>query len=546
MRVSFAHYAVYALEEATPVPDSKRTRRRTSSTPGRSKRTTIRDGGTPLVVQNSGLEVWLYDEANLEAIRATNAPGVGFGGMPGGFDKLTRKGVVVGYSLCQDDELNVVVHVGPPFTDGELSIARWLEPQRAFLRLPSGRLCVESNDASRIGPETPGTRGAVVDVPSGNYGVLLYRIDHEALGRERMQWTGPEEVIVLSPGGDPKAAAKDLLPFEPRRDNEWIGTYTVRGRSADALAWFSDYWDTCVVNLDRAAVTALGLVRGSYIRIDVPIAGISLVAVFAESWEDGRRLPPPAGVALDDYAYAVFSQMGEWENAEALFCRRDRAKTRVEDEHQNLWIAATVEVLDVEPQSPPTAEQGRRETDLRTKVYFDSGFLCFILSDVLPGVDDLEELELSDAVDMLDRTFAKFGLEPLGDVAWTQQSGAVRSEVTCRFYGGQDDCFATILAREGCFEVFFVSEFEDETWNVTGLADEIARRVMSKGPNGLPRPHPRVRLESMDESLSKIFKSHRSLLKKAKGTVRAAPTSLDDAVAAWERFAIVAFGPLPS
>ena len=36
------------------------------------------------------------------------------------------------------------------------------EPQTAFLKLPSGRLCVESNDASRIGPEEPAEEGAVV------------------------------------------------------------------------------------------------------------------------------------------------------------------------------------------------------------------------------------------------------------------------------------------------------------------------------------------------------------------------------------------------
>ncbi len=499
-------------------------------------------GGTRVSVQNSGLEVWLYDDANIETIRATNTPDLYFGGMPAGFEQLTREGLVVGYSLCQDDEVDVAVYVGEQFTDDELSVARWLEPQFALLRLPSGRLCIESNDASRIGSEEPGEKGAVVEVAPGDYALTLYRVDHEALDRERIEWSGPQEIIVLTPGGNPEQAAGDLLPFEPRRDTTWVGRYSIHGRSADALAWFSDYWDTCIVNIDSEAAGPLGLAPGAYIRTTVPAAGISLVSVFGKSWDEARRLPPPVGIELDEYGYAAFCNFADWDSAEGLFLRRDTTKTRVEDEFHNIWLPATLEVLDVEPQAEIAAGESCVVTDLRTKVYFDSGFLPFILSDVLPGVDDLEELELSEAVDRFDRKFGKMGLVPLGDVAWTSQHGAVRSEATCRFYAGLPDAFAVILATEGSFEVFFVSELDDGNWIVTGLADEISRKVTSKGPDGLPRPHPLVRLESMDESLPKIFKAHKTLLKKAK--TAPAPGGLDEAVAAWERFAKVAFGPL--
>jgi hypothetical protein len=85
--------------------------------------------------------------------------------MPYGFNELTRQGLVVGNSLQQDDDFEIAIHVGEPLTEDELAVARWLEPQTAFLRLPSGRLCVESNDASRIGPEQPTEQGARLDVP---------------------------------------------------------------------------------------------------------------------------------------------------------------------------------------------------------------------------------------------------------------------------------------------------------------------------------------------------------------------------------------------
>jgi hypothetical protein len=120
-------------------------------------RSSVRAGGTHLSVRNSGLEVWLYDDANREVIRgAAGATGgkrrqvrgaartvsmdAGFGGMPAKFPDLSRQGIVLGYSLSQDDDLEIAVHVGHPLTEDEMSVARWLEPQTAFLRLPSGRL----------------------------------------------------------------------------------------------------------------------------------------------------------------------------------------------------------------------------------------------------------------------------------------------------------------------------------------------------------------------------------------------------------------------
>src|SRR5262245_29080834 len=107
--------------------------------------------GHRLRVPNSGREVWLYDDANRERIRAGNVPTELPTGMPADFAELTRGGFIVGYGLAQDDDVDVEVHVDGPLTASELAKGRWLAPQTAFLRLPSGRLCVESNDASRVG-----------------------------------------------------------------------------------------------------------------------------------------------------------------------------------------------------------------------------------------------------------------------------------------------------------------------------------------------------------------------------------------------------------
>jgi hypothetical protein len=164
------------------------------------------------------------------------------------------------------------------------------------------------------------------------------------------------------------------------------------------------------------------------------------------------------------------------------------------------------------------------------------------LSDVLPEVGDLEELELSDALDRIDKKLAKMGLVPQGDVSWTDRVGAVSTEFSCRLYTGLPNCFGAILAGEGRFELVFVSELGDETWIVTGLADDLEGRIASKGSGGLPVPHPRVELQSMDESLAKMFSAHKASLRKPKSAPVAAPTDFEEALAALERFLRVALG----
>lgn len=506
-----------------------------------------REGGTDLSLFNSGLEVWLYDDANADAIRASGA--MDFSGLTGGegtgetFGQLTQRGLIVGYSLLQDDELEVSVYVGDPLTPAELAVAHWLEPQTAFLRLPSGMLCVEPNDSCRVGPEEPTDTGGMVKVPAGDYRVTLYRVDYEALSREQREWRGPQEIIVLTPGGTPADAANDLLPFQPRRDLTWVGKYEISGNKANGLAWFGDYWDTCVLNIDSAAAKQLSLVPGSYFRAHAPTAGVTLISVFAESWTEGRRLPPPTGVPLDDYGYASISPMADWNGAEGLFCRRDVAKTRVESEHHDLWIPVTVEVLDPAlhpPATPKPTVAGLTPTDLAPKAYFDPGFMTIILSEVLPGVDDLEELLLPDALKRLDAGLAKAGLTPQGDFEWQEESLHGTTERACRLYAGRDDSFAAILASEGCFDVLLISELEENRWLVTGLADDFESRMREARHRGVSNQA--IDVESADEPLDAIVETHTGRLEEAEGAPVTPPSNVAECAEAIQRFLRVAFG----
>ena len=493
---------------------------------------------TRLKIPNSGLEVWLYDDAHRTAIRRPTAKDKGFGGMPPQVEKHMRAGRLVGYSLAQDDDLDLEITVGPTPSAKKLSAARWLDPQTAFLRLPSGQLCVESNDASRLGPEPPGEKGATLKVPAGNYRLTLYRIDYEAMRRESLEWEGPQELIVLTPGGSTADAADGLLPFQERRDTDWIGKYTVSAGRAEALVWLADGWDTFSLNLDAAAVAALGLTPGRFFRTTIPAAGITLLSVYATSWDDGRRLPPPADLPLDEYGPAALNRMADWGGAEVLFCRREKSKTRIADQHQTAWLPATVEVL--ESPARPATGRGFSLAPL-TDPGYSSSFLAMVLSELLPEFAELDQLPLEQAMEALDKKLGALGLLSRGDLAWQETAQLSSRRMGGRVYAGLPHIFALVQVSEGEFELLFLTEMQDRSWVLTGLADEIERRIKRKGPTGRFEPNPLIRFESLDDAVPEILAAHRKAVQEHRQRAADAPSSLEECLAALERFFAVAF-----
>src|SRR5262249_10586200 len=131
------------------MPSKKRAGRKT----GRAQSVFFREGEARVKVANSGLEVWLYDEQNLNILCESPAFVAFLRGEEMPLKVLFEGGLLVSYSLYQDDALDVAVLVGPPLSEQELSVSRWLAPQRAFLQVPSGRLCIESNDSLRLNQE---------------------------------------------------------------------------------------------------------------------------------------------------------------------------------------------------------------------------------------------------------------------------------------------------------------------------------------------------------------------------------------------------------
>jgi len=504
----------------------------------------IREGAFAAKVFNSGLEVWLYDEANIPKLRESGAMADLTDGSDAKLRAFIAEGLVVGYGLYQDDSLDVEVVVGPPLTEAELSRSAWLEPQTAFLRLPSGRLRVDSNDTTLIGAEEGGgDQGASISVPPGDYKVTLYRVDHEALDREERTWEGPQEVVVLTPGGTPASAAKEILPFEQRRDLSWVGKYEIQGKTFTGLAWFPDYWDTYRVNLDRAAAERLGLAPGHVVRTTVPEAGISLVTTFATSWIEGGKLAPPEGIPLDEYGYGYVAAMADWGGKEALFCRRARTRTGIKDPQKNVWLPATVEVLDVRAKPPARVrgelvhDAGKRvfwKGDLRSRTYFPD--LQFLTARLMGRVDGLEwgkDTPLAHAVDLVDQALGPLGLEPLGDFGFdvAEMLGNTR-EYTNRLYAGLPDTFAIIWGAAATFEVWFVSEIEGGTWALTGIVTDRFAEAMSKRKN--------LSVRAGSGRLANVLEAHRSHLAALGRPALPAPRTFEEAVRRYEGYLKVA------
>lgn len=489
-------------------------------------RKTVRTGGKRLKVANSGLEVWLYDEGRREAIRASGA--MGFMGRPGvvtNYREVALAGDVVGYSLMQDDEVDVEVHVGKPLTEKELSVAAWLEPQRALLRLPTGKLCVESNDACRIGPDEPQEKGATTEVPPGDYRLTLYRVDHEALKREERAWSGAREIIVLTPGGTKADAADDLLPYAERVDLSWVGQYRVDGSRADVLVWFEDQWDTFTINLDSAAAKALLLAPGDYLRTSVPDAKLTLTTAYAASWDDAARFPPPDG-DLTEYGFSSIIRFADWDRQEAMICKRQKAAKKIPPRQQTVWLPGTVEVI----RGGGTAPEQRwtpSPTPLEESFVFDEYFMGNIMSEVLPEIEDLDKPGLAEAVRLIDGGLRSLRLIARGDAAIALRSGAKTTPSVARIYLGLHDTFGATLVADGSVEVVFVSRTAAGEWIVTGFADEIDRRLRGGRPG--------IRVDNRDEPLAAMFAAHRKTLD-ASGAVAAAPADFERAAGALDEF----------
>jgi len=258
------------------------------------RQTTIVGDFNRVRAYNEGLVVYLYDDSLLEVSKQR-----------GDIDQLQWQdkcgreaasafppGDLLAYELRQDDDIRVDVAVHPPLSPEEIAQIGALEPLSGFLRLSTGRLCVECANNFRFDPEydeAEEEHGAIVQVPHGGYRVWVYHIDMDAMpADEQYEYRGPFQVITLEtvateeipPRGSaylPFPRKKKALP-ERRLDTSWSGKYTLEGDVFTGI--FVHNYDVSgpCINFDRHAEIALALRIGCRLAIEFESARI--VALF--------------------------------------------------------------------------------------------------------------------------------------------------------------------------------------------------------------------------------------------------------------------------
>ena len=243
----------------------------------RKRVTPIRPGAIRAEVDNSGRVAYLYDEASIAKIRPVIEDLIrkhGDFASHAGFRRLGAAAAIVAYGLEQDDAIDVELVVGPPLTDAELAVARWLTPQRASLELPSGRILLDSGDSLRAAfPEQATDEGATIVVPPGTYEVTLHRMhgdqmDADGLPRDRRR--GRFDVVVLTPRvGAPAGRTPGWLPCvaEPVRVS-WLKKYSVSENTVTGLIVASDP-GTVSTNIDHVGLKAIGVRPGARVKCRV-------------------------------------------------------------------------------------------------------------------------------------------------------------------------------------------------------------------------------------------------------------------------------------
>jgi len=119
-------------------------------------------------VSGSALLGFACDESHVQRLR--EAPPLTARGDVSDRAIKAADGAVLVWELFQDDDLRVAVHAGPPPQDGDLYPLTVHRAKPALLRLPTGRLAVESVESLEVGG------GAVVEVEPGDHAVSLVRV----------------------------------------------------------------------------------------------------------------------------------------------------------------------------------------------------------------------------------------------------------------------------------------------------------------------------------------------------------------------------------
>lgn len=309
-------------------------------------------GAQRVKVFSSGLDVWLYDPSFREALKASRAfePRAGEAMRRKAMQRFVREGKLLSYGLMQDDSIDVAVAVRAPLAKGELGTLPWREPQQGYLRLPSGRLVVESNDALTLRRQKPTDAGAEIGVPPGDYMLTLHRVDWDVLAEDEIDYEGPSEFITLTGGAEakPVPGQPESLPWE--RPEGGAAAWKVEQGAYAGAAIFDDDLMALRIAIGAKGISLLGLKDRSVTLLRVPALGFECALVWirgdrskGEYYDRLERLRPPAACAGKEWA--ICNLQLETPGDDTVFCLRRDGKARIARKFRNAWHPATLAVL---------------------------------------------------------------------------------------------------------------------------------------------------------------------------------------------------------
>ncbi|NWH05752.1 hypothetical protein [Desulfobacter latus] len=152
---------------------------------------------------NDGHWCFVYDAENLDSIRELGGYEAMIGEVVGvdaecWLERLTDRGLAVAWELGGDDAVVVDVLVEKVLNSGQKQKVQWLEPQYAYLNVPSGRLRIETLNSLAFSPDAPTDPGCEIKIPPGQYDMILHRVNWPLMDEDMEERPEvPTEFLVL-------------------------------------------------------------------------------------------------------------------------------------------------------------------------------------------------------------------------------------------------------------------------------------------------------------------------------------------------------------
>jgi len=299
---------------------------------------------------NEGPVVFLYDGSYAAAIRESGAEVLeGFSESSADDPALTElaaRGELVLYELFQDDEVEIEVIVADKITPDERArLSAHVRLPTGWIRLPTGKLFLDSYNTLRAGYEEATDKGATLSLPAGDYSVTVYQCDNVAAEKSEH----PHDVLLLRPLKRKPTARRPAILCDtytaPPPAEGGIGYGKVTDGVFNGLIRFISGTHIFAVNMDPQAAEALGMQAGKGITFEIADGGLTIPGVYMGG--TGNEYQSALPIVEEREKNAVELARVSWGAREGfdgilLICTRTRRRASVPQAFFGSWMPVRV------------------------------------------------------------------------------------------------------------------------------------------------------------------------------------------------------------